>query len=324
MLEQLKKNWFVAVVALVLVVATGFYITDQTKNTVKSKKVGGKQVVFTIGKDNYFAEDFQKDLDENLGDSAIYQVFRRELLTNLESSDDIKSDAKFRAESFITYIKQSEGQKGLDNLNKELVAMGYEGVDDLNTYYENELKYQSLISDAFMENYDEVFKKDVEENLPRLVSHILVKIEDKENPTEDELAKIKKVEEALEKGGNFEEVAMQHSEDTQSAQQGGSIGVVDKKSSLVKPFLDAMVTLDKGEVSDWVESDYGKHIIKVDETDFKKLLKDATYFGKLEEKHSDIVAKAIWDAKDTLDFKFANDEVETRIKNVIGLEKEGN
>lgn len=322
MLEQLKKNWFVLVVAIVLLVATVLYITDQSKNTVKSKKVGGKQVVFSIEDENYFAEDFQKDLDENLGDSAIFQVFRRELLTNLESSDDIQSDSKFRAESFITYVKQSEGQKGLDRVERDLIAMGYKDIDALNIYYENELKYQELVTEALMEKYDTLFKKDVEENKPRLVSHILVSIEDKDNPSEEELEKIKKVEEALEKGSNFEEIALQYSDDTQSAQQGGSIGVVDKNTNLVKPFIEAMLKLEKGEVSDWVESDFGKHIIKVEETDFEKLFKDPNFFAEMEEEHYDVVGEALWSAKDSIDFEFSNKDVETRIKRVLGLIKE--
>lgn len=322
MLEQLKKNWFVLVVALLLLGASVFYVQDQSKNVVKSKKVKGEQVVFSIAGDNYLVKDFQEVLDENLGDSALYQIFRRELLTNLEASEDIKSDAKFRAESFVTYIKQSQGQKGLDQVNTELDALGYAGIDELNLYYENEAKYQKLVSDKFMENYNELFKKDFEATKPRLVSHILVKIEDAENPTEAELEKLTKVKEALDKGTPFEEVALEFSDDTQSAQQGGSIGVVDAKSQLVKPFIDAMLPMKKGDVSDWVESEYGKHIIKVDETEFERLLKDPTYFNTLEQKNDDLVSEAIWESAQKLNFEYATPEVETRIKTVLGLVKE--
>lgn len=324
MLEEIKKNWFVIVIALILVGATGFYIADQSKNTVKTKKVKGEQVVFSINNEYYSVKDFEAALKESLGESALYQIFRKELLSNVQSSDDIKADAKFKAESFITYIKQSQGQKGLDLTNKDLIAMGYAGIDELNLYYENEAKYIQLITDEFMKNYDVLFKEDVEENKPRLVSHILVKMEDPENPSEDELKLVETIEKALEEGKSFEEVAAQYSNDTSSGQQGGSIGVVQKDSSLVDSFKEAMLTLEKGETSDWVTSTYGKHLIKVYETDFEKLLKDSEYFTKLETKHKDLVSAKIWETKEAFDFKFANQEVEDSIKRVLGLLKEDN
>ncbi len=324
MSEQLKKNWFIIVVALMLIIATVFYVNDQSKNAVKSKKVNGEQVVFSIGGENYFIKDYEKALDESLGDSALYQIFRRELLSNMEASEDIQADSKFKAESFITYIKQAQGQKGLDQANAELVAMGYTGIDDLAMFYENEAKYQEFISAKFMEKYDELFKADVEKNKPRKVSHILIKIADAKNPSDAELEKIKKVDEALEKKTPFEEVASQYSDDTGSAQQGGNIGVVDANANLVKPFLEAMLTLEKDEVSDWVESDYGKHRIVVVEDNFEKLLKDADYFMEIEEDHQDIVSAAIWEQAEKLNIEFASSDVENRIKKLLGLDKEDN
>lgn len=324
MLEQLKKNWFVLVVAALLLGATGFYIQDQAKNTVNTKKIKGEQVVFSIAGENYFVKDFQKDMDDVLGDSALYQIFRRELLSNIETSQDIQSDAKFKSESFITYIKQSEGQKGLDQINLELEAMGYAGIDELSKYYENEAKYQELVSNKFMENYDTLFKKEVEETKPRMVSHILVKIEDPKNPTEAELEKIKKVDEALEKGTPFDEIATQYSDDTGSQKQGGNLGVVSSETQFVEPFLDAMLKLEKDEVSGWVETTHGRHIIKVTETDFERLLKDPEYFTSIAEEKADVVNEAIWEQAEKLNFEFANADVENRIKRVLGLIKEEN
>lgn len=322
MLETIKKNWFAVIIALFLVVVTGFYINDQSKNTVKSKKVDGKQVVFSIGKDNYFADDFQVKLDESLGDSALYQVFRRELLTNIETSKDISTDAKLRAEQTITYIKQSEGAKGLEIMERDLIALGYEGIDSLATYYENELKYQDLITESFVAQYDAVFKEDFEKNKPRLVSHILVNMEDPKNPTEAELEKVKKIEDELEKGTSFADVANLYSDDKQSAEAGGSIGVVDAEASLVTPFLDAMLLLDKNETSEWIETEYGRHLILVEENEFEKLLRNSEYFKLLEEEHFEIVSETLMKATESIDFVFANEAVENRIKKVLGLTQE--
>lgn len=320
MLEELKKNWFALVVALALFVASGFYIADQSRNKVKAKKVDGQQVVFSINKENYLASEFQDDLYDSLHESALFQIFRKQVLTSLETSEDNAKDAQLRADSFIAYIKQSEGQKGLDAADKDLMAMGYDGIDELSVYYENELKYNDLITDLFMENYDELFKKDFEANKPRLVTHILVKMDDPSNPTEEELEKIKTIEEALETG-EFEEVAMLHSDDTQSAQQGGSIGVVDKESSLDEAFSKAMLKLKKDETSEWVTSQFGQHLIKVNETEFQKLLKDPEYFSSLETEHKELVGNRFWQTAEKLNLEFADKAIEDSIKNVLGIKE---
>ncbi|WP_125154112.1 peptidylprolyl isomerase [Clostridium rectalis] len=92
--------------------------------------------------------------------------------------------------------------------------------------------------------------------------HILVK-------TEEEA---KKVKERLNKGEDFAKVAKEVSTDPGSKESGGDLGSVEY-SQFVKPFSDAVVKLNKGEISDPVNSKFGYHIIKVidkDPVSFKK------------------------------------------------------
>lgn len=323
MLEQIKKNWFVVVVALILLVASGFYINDQMKSVVRGKRVDGQQVVFSIAGDIFLVEDYQNELNELLGDSAMYQIFERELLNSLEISEDEAVDAKLRAESTINYIKQSQGSKGLEALERDLKALGYEGIDSFVTYNENLTKYQNLVKAHFLNNYDRLFKQYVENDKPRLVKHILVSMEDVENPTEAELKKMETIEEALADGKKFEEIATNYSDDTETAKNGGSIGVVDANSSLVPPqFLEAMLSLEASETSGWIDTQYGKHLIYVEETDFEKLLNDTTYFGELTEEYNKEVGQALWDITKNLDIEFHNSDVENKIKNLLGIDKE--
>lgn len=322
MLEQLKKNWFVLVVAAILLIASGVYVVDQTKSVVKGKKVDGEQVVFSIAGHNFMAKDYQESLDSLLGDSALYQLFEKELLTNLSISEDEAVAAKLRAETYLNSVKQSQGSKGLSKLDSDLKALGYDGTDSLAQYFENITKYENLVKDYFMTNYDTLFKDYVEEKQPRLVKHILVSIADPDNLTEAETAKIERIEQALADGKAFEEVALSESDDTSSAQNGGSLGVVDADANLVESFLDTMLTLNAGEQSDWVDSDYGKHLIYVSETDFEKLLKDSDYFTELTELNATQVGNAIWEAASSLDIKFIDPEVENKIKSFLGIDKE--
>lgn len=65
-------------------------------------------------------------------------------------------------------------------------------------------------------------------------------------------------------GTDFSELARRYSDDSASAVHGGDLGKV-KKGMLVKEFEDAAYLLKAGEVSDVVETQYGYHIIKLNE-----------------------------------------------------------
>ena len=86
------------------------------------------------------------------------------------------------------------------------------------------------------------------------VRHILVGTEDEAKAI---IAKLKA-------GGSFDELAKQ-SKDTGSANNGGDLDWATP-AAFVKPFSDAMVTLQKGQMTETpVQSQYGFHVIKVDD-----------------------------------------------------------
>jgi peptidyl-prolyl cis-trans isomerase D len=65
----------------------------------------------------------------------------------------------------------------------------------------------------------------------------------------------------LKDGADFAEMATLNSEDQGSATNGGSLGDYTSVSSWVKPFAEAALKLDSGEISDPVRSQFGYHII---------------------------------------------------------------
>ena len=71
-------------------------------------------------------------------------------------------------------------------------------------------------------------------------------------------------------GNDFAELAMEYSEDV-SASNGGDVGFVER-GKMVREFEDAVFSLKTGQVSGIVETEYGYHIIKVEEVLLGKTL----------------------------------------------------
>lgn len=122
--------------------------------------------------------------------------------------------------------------------------------DDLRTYYK--------------ENVDRMAGKE-----ERRASHILITAS-KDAPAADrEKAQARAVEllaQARKSPGSFAELAKKNSQDPGSATQGGDLGFF-ARGAMVKPFEDAAYALNKGDISEVVESDFGYHIIQL--TDIK-------------------------------------------------------
>ena len=62
MIEKLKENWFVVLVAVILIAAVGYYTYDTNKGKLPGKKVDGKDVVASIGDTDFFADDLYLEL----------------------------------------------------------------------------------------------------------------------------------------------------------------------------------------------------------------------------------------------------------------------
>ena len=103
----------------------------------------------------------------------------------------------------------------------------------------------------------------------RRASHILITSPKTASAAEREKAKAK-ADELLavvkKSPETFEDVARKNSQDTGSATNGGDLDFF-ARGAMVKPFEDAAFSMNKGDISAVVESDFGYHIIKL--TDIK-------------------------------------------------------
>ena len=153
----------------------------------------------------------------------------------------------------IEVLAQAASKKGL-NKQAEVVQ-------------QIDLSKQTILASAFIQDYvkkhpvsDDALKQEFEKinaqrcNKEYKVSHILLKTEAEAKTVEDQL-----------KNSKFEDVAMDKSQDPGSSVKGGDLGWA-VPSNFVKPFSDAMVALSKGQISAPVQSQFGWHIIRLEDT----------------------------------------------------------
>ena len=143
-----------------------------------------------------------------------------------------------------------------------------------NELYKN-VNATTQIDDAQLRAYYDQHKSEFEEVK---ASHILVRFKgspvplksgQKELTDEEALAKAKDIRAKLLAGADFATLAKTESDDSGSGANGGSLGTFGH-GRMVKVFEDAAFSLPVGQVSEPVKSQFGYHIIKVDERTEKK------------------------------------------------------
>lgn len=184
--------------------------------------------------------------------------------------------------------QEIEKQFGYDREAAQAAANASEPVTNTNTMTEEEFQkryndyVQSLAQKGSLteEEFRQLFatylmRQKLEEKAPLTfdttdeavkVSYILIKPEPEVPLIQREADALKKVQDArkriVEGGEDFATVAKEVSEDPGSAENGGDLGCFGK-GQMVPEFEEAAFSLEKGEVSQPVKTDFGFHIIQV-------------------------------------------------------------
>jgi len=160
------------------------------------------------------------------------------------------------------------------NLDNEEVSAFYSGnANSFMTEEEIDVEYLSIKIEDIAQDI-EVSKSDVEQyykenidrfrsNEERKSSHILISFDD-EVIDDAALEQIMSIEERIKAGESFESLAQEFSDDGGSAANGGDLGWAEP-GLFVPEFDQVLFALEIGDISDPVKTQFGYHIIRLDD-----------------------------------------------------------
>lgn len=209
----------------------------------------------------------QQIFQQMLTDKIIYAKAEQDSITVKE--DEIGKELEYR-------IKNMVDQVGSEKKVEEIYGMSIGKIkillkEDLVKKMKSDKLKRKKFANGIRINDKEVtdFYNKYVDSLPPAseeyeLAHIYV--QRKITDAEKELAKEKalKILDSLKNGADFSEIAKRNSDDIQSAINGGDLGY-SKKGVFVKEFEEALYSLNIGEISDIVQTEYGYHIIKLNE-----------------------------------------------------------
>ncbi len=181
-------------------------------------------------------EDVNKEI-EKIKDQIYEQAQQagEQNITREEAFNQALEQAGFTEEQLRSDIRE---QLPLQKVQEQVSGNPQPSEEEINAYYDE--------------------NKDLQFTTPeqRCISHILF--------NKDQKQKAEEVKQQLQDGGDFAKLAEESSQDPGSKDKGGDLGC-QGKGSFVPAFEDAAFGAQEGEIVGPVETEFGYHVIKVDE-----------------------------------------------------------
>lgn len=294
----IKQNKKLVFVIGVLILAIGVFLSLALSKDKAIAKIDGD----AISKDELYDV-----MVKQYGAATVEQLIADKIVASEAKKQKITiSDEELNKE--VDKLKESYGgEEGFE----QVLASNNTTVDVLKEDLKNYLTMRKLIEPQ-IEITDEELKTYFDENKDSLgeaeqvkASHILI---------EDE-STAKEIKQKLADGADFAELAKEYSTDEGSKENGGELGFFPR-GTMVTEFEDVAFSLPINEISEPVKSDYGYHIIKVEE---KKEAKEANFDeSKAAIKETLIDEKMESEYTTWLEGKKKDYDIENSLESVVG------
>ncbi len=242
-----KKNIALLVLAIVITaLAIG----------CSSNSSSDEEIVATVGDMKITKSEFYDELVKQNGTQVLDILVANKIKdAEIEAKDINISDEEI--EEDLEKMKEFYGSE--EALENDLIAYGLT-LDDVKNNIKSNLEIELLlepyieITDEEMKDYFEANKASFDQVEEVKASHILVE-------TEEEALEVKG---KLDDGDDFADLAKEYSSDTANSESGGDLGYFDR-NKMVDEFSEAVFAMEIGAISDPVQTNFGYHIIKLDD-----------------------------------------------------------
>ncbi len=256
--------------------------------TIAYSQSEGDRVIAVIGNDIITESDFQYQVQLYARQNQLTEInpyIAQQIFQSMLTNKIILA----KAEQDSVFVTEDEVLRELDQRLKGMIAqVGSEerlvevygmSVPKLKLLLKDELqksikidrmkrkKFQGgiKVSDKEVKEFYKIYKDSLPDQSDEYeLAHIILsrKVSEAEKTAAKNIAL--ELLDSVKQGLDFSELAKKYSGDSMSAIQGGDLGYA-KKGTFVKEFEEAVYSLKPGEVSDIVETEYGYHIIKLNE-----------------------------------------------------------
>lgn len=266
----------------VLIVFSLFLISDSFSQTE------GDRIIAIIGNEIVTESDFQYQVQLFARQNQITEIspyIAQQIFQSIITNKIILA----KADQDSIMVTEEEVNKELENRMKTMIAQvgseqrveeiyGMSLVKIRNIIKEDlqkNMKIEKLkrgqfqgklnVSDRELREFFETYKDSLPEVSEEFeLAHIYLdrKVSDAEKQGAEAIAK--QIMDSIKAGADFTELARRNSQDSMSAIEGGDLGFA-KKGTFVKEFEETVFNLKEGEVSGIIETEFGYHIIKLNE-----------------------------------------------------------
>lgn len=191
-------------------------------------------VLDTLIVSEIIAEEAEKN-DIKIDEEELQKLYEENHLKMMKEDEDYKKTIEENKidEDFI------KGQ-----MRKDLIGHQYK------MFYLDKIEITDETAKTFYDENSQLFNPEEIK-----ASHILL---DEEDEARDIIKK-------LEEGEDFAELAKQYSTEPIAKETGGDLGYFSKDANLVPEFKEAAFALEVGQISEPVKTDFGYHVIKVED-----------------------------------------------------------
>lgn len=284
--NKAKKILTISLIAIIGL-GIGFYIGKDVGRSLPAnhKYYSKSEVLATVDNVKITGEDFRKRMEpyfyyqglKKLSDEEIesYEANTINYMTNLEAlyKAGKEEDIEITDEDLeLNYTNMMSSITSYFNLTEEEFLKKFDLTSD---YIKNSLEKEMIATEYLTENSEvtekeakNYYNKNKEDFFEISASHILISntdengeyVSNEKKKENKELAE--KILKRVQKGESIDDLALEYSDDTNTASNGGDLGFFSK-GEMNENFEEASFSIKVGEVySKVVETPYGYHIIK--------------------------------------------------------------